>query len=338
MKWDLYAKNFSEAAKINNYNDIYINNCLRYAHPLFNKGLPVIFDQSHLAYLTGYSEEYLLKVSNAQRLFYRKFSIPKKNGKKRIILEPLPNLKFVQKWILKNILYRCQVSEYAKAYIPNKSTKENARFHKGQKKLLTLDISNFFESINSKKVYFFFLKLGYSKAVAVLLTNLCCLNNKLPQGAVTSPALSNLIFYKLDLRISKFCRKYSIRYTRYADDMTFSGDFDSGMVIKFIKDILTEENFKLNDSKTRTRSNSQRQEVTGIVVNEKLQVPIELRKKIRQEVYYIKKYGLDSHLEYKDIKNANYIKHLLGMAYYIKHINPNDNKNNSYISYLKRFL
>lgn len=338
MKWEVYSKKFYEASLQNGYDDAYVEKCLNYAYPIFERGLPVIYDQKHLSFLVGFSEEYLLKVTNAPKLFYRKFSIPKKNGKKRTILEPLPNLKIIQKWILNNILYRCEVSEYAKAYVPKRSTKDNARFHKGQKKVLTVDIFNFFESISSKKVYLFFMNLGYSRSVSVLLTNLCCLNNKLPQGSITSPALSNLIFVNLDLRISKFCKEKQIRYTRYADDMTFSGSFHSGMVIKFITYILSEENFKLNIYKTRSRTSSQRQEVTGIIVNQKLQAPVELRKKIRQELYFIEKYGLTSHLEYKKENKNNHIRYLLGLAYYIKHINPNDENNNLYILKLKKYL
>lgn len=152
------------------------------------------------------------------------------------------------------------------------------------------------------------------------------------------PTLSNLIFKSIDKRISVFCKLNNIRYTRYADDLTFSGDFNPGMMIKFVKNILVTEGFQLNNKKTRVRLQHQRQEVTGIVVNQKLQAPRKMKRELRQEIHYIEKYGLDSHLEQNQIKKANYIRHLLGIAHYIRHINPRDEKINSYIEKLKVYL
>ncbi|MEK0224378.1 retron St85 family RNA-directed DNA polymerase [Bacillus proteolyticus] len=338
MNWKTYSKAFSKKAKENKYDKNYINQCLNYAKPLFEKKIPIIYEQEHLSLLVGYSEEYLLKASNASNLFYRDFLIPKKNGSSRQIFEPLPNLKDIQRWILEEILYKCPISDYAKAYVPGRSTKDNARFHRRQKKVLTLDIKDFFHSIKFYKIYLLFFNLGYTESVSIMLANLCCLNGSLPQGAITSPALSNLIFKDIDKRISVFCKLNNIRYTRYADDLTFSGDFKPGMMIKFVKNILITEGFQLNNKKTRVRLQHQRQEVTGIVVNQKLQAPRKMKRELRQEIYYIEKYGLDSHLERNLITKANYIKHLLGIAHYIRHINPKDEKVNSYIEKLKLYL
>ncbi|QWH98163.1 retron St85 family RNA-directed DNA polymerase [Bacillus mycoides] len=338
MNWKSYSEAFSKKAKQNKYDQNYINECLGYAKPLFEKKIPIIYNQEHLSLLVGYSEEYLLKVSNASDRFYRNFSVPKKNGSSRQIFEPLPNLKDIQRWILEEILYKCPISDYAKSYVPRRSTKDNARFHRRQKKVLTLDIKDFFPSIRFHKIYLFFFNLGYTESLSMMLANLCCLNGSLPQGAISSPALSNLIFKSFDKRISVFCKSNNIRYTRYADDLTFSGDFQPGMLIKFVENILVPEGFQLNNKKTRVRLQHQRQEVTGIVVNQKLQAPRKMRRELRQKIHYIEKYGLDSHLERSQITRVNYIKHLLGIAHYIRHINPGDEKINSYIEKLKAYL
>lgn len=112
-----------------------------------------------------------------------------------------------------------------------------------------------------------------------MLTNLCCLNGSLPQGAPTSPMLSNIVLEDFDNEIGLYAIEQKIRYTRYADDMTFSGDFNAGKVISKVKRQLNDLGLKLNDEKTRTRGRGQRQEVTGIVVNEKMQLPRSERKR-----------------------------------------------------------
>ena len=106
-----------------------------------------------------------------------------------------------------------------------------------------------------------------------MLTKLCCLEDCLPQGAPTSPMLSNIIMKEFDNVVAKYTGNKKIRYTRYADDMTFSGDFNPGQIISFIKKELNRLGLKLNEGKIRTRCIWQRQEVTGIVVNEKMQLP-----------------------------------------------------------------
>lgn len=340
MKWEEYKSKFYHFAIYEGKDQGYVDNCLKYAEKLFIKGLPVIYDQLHLSLLVGYEEIYLIKVSNSQELFYRKFEIPKKNNRDfRTISEPLPNLKNIQRWILSEILSKLEPSEYSKAFRSGFSIKDNARFHRKQTKLLTIDIKDYFGSIDFKKVYIFFLNLGYSKQVSVMLTNICTLNNGLPQGAPTSPMLSNLITKKLDQRIAGFSKKHNIRYTRYADDLTFSGDFDEGYVIKLIKTILNSEGFTINDSKTRVRKKNQRQEVTGIVVNEKMQASRSYRRDFRQQMYYIKRYGLNSHVNRIEVGNSlNYLYHLLGMANFIININPNDTETKEDYNYLKELL
>lgn len=338
MEWETYSHKFQIRASEVGFTKEEITKCLDYAFNLFEKGIPIIYDQKHLSLLVGYNEEYLLRASNLARHFYRTFKIPKKNGGERIISEPLPSLKEIQNWILEEILYKLPVSKFAKAYVPKRSIKENARFHRKQKIVLTIDIMDFFGSIHYGKVFTFFLKLGYSKSVSTMLANLCSLENSLPQGAPTSPALSNLLIPRVDKRISGFTQKHKIRYTRYADDMTFSGDFEPGMMIKFVERVLDDENLKINEKKIRVRKPHQRQEVTGIVVNQKLQAPRELRRKLRQEVYYIEKYGLASHLQKLENQRANYLEHLLGITNHILFVNPNDEEVRQYRDKLREYI
>lgn len=143
MDWEDYKNEFIRVAKKNEKNEDYCDKWLKYAKKLYDKRLPIIFNQEHLCLLLGYKKQYVYSVSNSPADFYRYYKIPKKNGNFRQISEPLPSLKEIQKWILDNILVNVDTSVYAKAYIKKKSIKDNARFHRKQKVLLSLDIKNF---------------------------------------------------------------------------------------------------------------------------------------------------------------------------------------------------
>lgn len=337
MEWNEYKVTFCKIAKKNGKSEEYCEECMIYAQNLWVNKIPIIYTQEHLCALLGYLPIYVYAAANSPERFYRQFSIPKKNGGIRIISEPLPNLKEIQKWILKNILYNLKVSAYAKAYIPGKSIKENVRFHRRQKKVLSLDIKSFYDCLTNWMVFQLFMENGYNESVAMMLTGLCCLNGSLPQGAPTSAALSNLLMKKFDEIVGKYCKEQEIRYTRYADDMTFSGDFDEVQVIRFIRKNLKSMGLKLNKTKTRVRKQGQQQEVTGIVVNYKTQVPKTVRKEIRKNMYYIQKYGLESHLNYIGTERKNYIGHLMGQISYALFINPKDREMKRYKHILEEY-
>lgn len=338
MNWQTYSDKFSTKAALNGFTKAEIDTYLNYAQCLFKKNIPIIYDQEHFSHLVGYKYTYLLKISNAPENFYRNFKITKKSGGTRTISEPLPSLKEVQYWILREILDKCSVSGFAKAYIRNRSIRKNAEFHVNRNIVLTIDIQNFFPSLLYKHIHAFFSSLGYSLPVANILSHICCLNGGLPQGAPTSPALSNLLMKNSDKRIGSFIKKKGIYYTRYADDMTFSGNFEPGMIIKFVRMVLKDMELKINEKKVRVRKPGQRQEVTGVVVNEKIQAPKEIRKKLRQSVYYIEKYGLVSHLEKTENTKANHIHHLLGIANFILFLNPEDKETKHYITVLRNYI
>ena len=251
-----------------------------------------------------------------------------------LISEPLPSLKEIQIWILKNILYKIPVSPFAKAYKPNVRLIENLKFHKKQPKVFTLDLENFFPSIKVKAIEKIFRQLGYSKMVSKLLSKLCTRDGALPQGAPTSPYLSNLILKDADAVIANFCKQRKIRYTRYADDLSFSGDFDEKELLDKVTQTIEKLDLRINKSKTKLMTPNTRQTVTGIVVNEKPQVVFHKRNELRQAIYYIKKFGIDEHREYKEINQKNYLEHLLGKINFVLQINPKDTEFIGYKAFL----
>lgn len=328
IEWSAYEKRFrfqaARDARRRRFDSEYADRCLTYAKGLFDQELPIIYDHYHLSRLLGYAPEYLFGVSNAPEYYYRSYSIPKKSGGHRTITEPLPNLKAIQRWILENILDRVPVHRFAKGFVRKRSIRDNARYHQRQPLVLTVDIADFFGNVSATKVRRIFLGLGYTPRVAMLLEGLCTLNGALPQGAPTSPALSNLASRSIDKRLAGFSRKLGIRYTRYADDLTFSGLFDAGAVIAFVSRVVSENGFALNETKTRLMQRHRRQEVTGVVVNDKMQVPREVRRKVRQECYFIEKFGLEAHLHRLQNTRANYVRRVLGVVAFILFVNPED--------------
>ena len=324
MNYNTYETKFRRKALDAGYSEENILICLEYAKNLIDKGFPVIYNSSNLSALVGYKRSYIKRAIYSTDYFYREFQIKKKNGKNRTIKEPLPSLKEIQHWILTNILYKFQVSRFAKAYIPTRSLLENVRFHKGQEKVICIDLDNFFPSIKEKHIFQIFLNFGYSNRVAEVLSKLCCNNGSLPQGAPTSPQLSNIYMFDFDANISKFCIDNKLRYTRYADDITVSGKINEEELFNKITLELEKIDLKVNDNKTRIMTPNMRQSVTGVIVNEKIQVPKEIRKEIRQAVYYIEKFGLANHLTNINCTKKYYLKHLLGRVHYVLQINPAD--------------
>lgn len=338
MKWAIIEKNIKKECKTQHKSSEYIQKYLAYSKNLFDNNLPIISSPEHFSLLVGLEHQYVCNMAYASERFYRHFSIPKSNGKTRDIDEPMPDLKFVQSWILHNILEKCPVSPYAKAYLKGRTLKHNARFHRAQKILVTMDLKDFFPSVSIKDVTNIFENMGYLHDIACFLAYLCCLNNVLPQGAPTSPYLSNLRMVSLDDKISKYTSSKNIRYTRYADDLTFSGDFNPHHLINDISKIVFNEGFSINSEKTRVARNNARQEVTGIVVNSHMQLSKEKRKQIRQQVYYIKKFGLESHLEHVGETRANFLNHLLGQINFALFVNPKDEEMKGYFELVKAIM
>ena len=232
------------------------------------------------------------------RHYYRR-TIPKAGGGSRKLLVPDALLKSIQRNILKRCLEPLAVSRYAMAYRPGLGIQHNGAAHVGQAQVLNLDILHFFDSIDFAQVYrWAFPAIYYPKEVRGLLTSLCTYHGRLPQGAPTSPAISNLVLQDFDEVVGRWCAQREITYTRYCDDLTFSGELESGAVIQLVSQQLYHRGMKLNKRKTRLASRHERQLVTGVVVNRKVHARREYRRQLRQELYYCRKWGLAEHLRY----------------------------------------
>ena len=284
----------------------------------------------------------IYSISNNIEKNYKVYKIKKRNGKYRTIYKPNSMLKHIQKQILINILNNKSISKYAKAYHKGISLKDNAIPHINKKIILKLDIKNFFENISFLDVYNSCFSIEYfPKSVGFILTYLCTYDNHLTQGSPTSAYISNLIMKEFDEEIGNWCNINDISYTRYSDDMTFSGNFNPSELIIKIRKMLYKLGLELNNDKIHIVNKSQSQSVTGIIVNEKLQVNAKYRNKIRQEIYYIKKFGLKSHLNKCNI-NVNELKYLdklYGRILYVLQINKFDQeflKYKKFIEELKR--
>ena len=276
----------------------------------------------------------LYAVSNHTEKHYQPVTIKKRDGTPRSLFVPDPLLMNIQANILRNILDLMPVSPFATAYHKGAGIVRNASVHTGQTKILKMDIENFFGRIVFPMVYQnAFPTVYYPPAVGTMLTHLCCYHGYLPQGAPTSAAISNLVMRHFDAYMGKWCAEREIIYTRYCDDMTFSGDFDAGTVESKVRNFLSAMGFAVNGKKTKLLTRQGRQSVTGIVVNEKPQASRQYRSKLRQEIHYCGKYGVVSHLtrindqRYLPLGQdgiAKYCLSLLGKVNFVLHVNPQD--------------
>ncbi len=280
---------------------------------------------------------------------YEEFTIKKKNGKLRTISKPNEALADIQKRIYEYILRNAPVSPCAAAYVKGKSIRDATAKHIGQPILIKVDIKDFFFTIDFEAVKDVFSKLGFDKYQAITLANFCCYKGRLPQGTSTSPMLSNLVMREFDDETEKFCLKHNIRYTRYSDDMLFSGsfdnEFDTKRFVPYVKFILEDFGFQMNLSKTKIIKQGQRQTALGVVLNEKQQVTKEYRKQIRQEIHYCSEHSVKSHLEHIQDERfllpngepdyIGYIDNLNGRINFALQINPDDMEMVSYKNSLK---
>lgn len=297
----------------------------------------VYCEVSTLAKDLGIRAETLYAVSNSLPRHYRQVRLPREDGTDRRLLIPDQPLKEIQRRIDRRLLAYMPVSPYAAAYRCGGGIGPNARPHVGQPMVLKLDIRGFFDSILYSTVKErVFPARRFSEPVRVLLTILCYYRDGLPQGAPTSPAISNIILGEFDETVGAWCRARGIAYTRYCDDMTFSGSFDAGEATAFVRGELRAMGFFLNDRKTQLLRAGQRQTVTGLVVNERLGVSSAYRRQLRQELYYCKKFGVEEHLARTGCQEtaASYRRKLLGRVNFILQFSPADREMRSYRDWL----
>ena len=175
--------------------------------------VPIINGFTHLAEQLSLTKGLLYFLTYQKNYCYTLKEIPKKDGTFRKICIPNLSLKVVQKWILIEILEKINVSKQAMAFVPKKNgLKSNAEYHKKNIFLLEMDIENFFGTIKEEQVFRLFCNIGYNTKVSTILTSLCTFDGELPQGAVTSPYLANLILFHLDARLNGLCSRKDIVY------------------------------------------------------------------------------------------------------------------------------
>ncbi len=249
----------------------------------------------------------------AQVSHYRRFGLRKKTGGIRKISAPMPRLKRAQEWILANILELIPLHDAAHGFRRGRSIVTNARPHVGQDVVINMDLEDFFPTVTFPRIRGVFRKMGYSGQLSTVLALICSepeteevhldgrtffvakTDRRLPQGAPTSPALTNIICRGLDARLTGLAQRFGFTYTRYADDMTFSGSGPAlqniGRVLRQANYIIEQEDFKVHPKKTRVFRKSSRQEVTGLVVNERLGVNRELLRRFRALLFQIDRDG-----------------------------------------------
>ncbi|EGQ9161392.1 TPA: RNA-directed DNA polymerase [Vibrio vulnificus] len=260
--------------------------------------------------------------------FYRLFSLEKKHEGFRHIESPYPKLKYIQRWINDNILSVLTVHDNVYSYLQGKSHIDNAKMHIGCKQMLKLDLVNFFGHITISQIEKVFIECGYTKDLSNKLAKICTYYDHLPQGAPTSPALSNIIFYELDCILYDISQSNGLIYTRYADDLCFSGDNISQYVVDNILSHLKSHGFSINDEKSRLLTGNQRKVVTGLLVqSDTIRVPKKVRRKFRKDSYYLIKNGYDN-LGNERFFNLLEVDELIGIGSYIKKVEPQ----NSYVS------
>ena len=316
--------------------DLYIS----FVRPIVKKDIPVIFDVEHLAMLLGRTKGYLMTAISATECFYRKFEIPKRSGGKRTIQAPHHSLLVCQQWINSFILSRLPKHQCAVGYATGLSVRDHASPHLGSKEVLVVDMKDFFPSIKLSRVISLFRGLGYTMDVSIALARLCCLNGVLPQGAATSPSISNLICRRLDSRLASLSTKAGASYTRYADDMCFSAGHLRQSFLVFVNKVCSEEGFTLNTKKTRRYSAAANlQLVTGLNVSaDKLRLPKSYTRNLQLHLYHIEKHGLLSHMAIRKIKVQNYLEKLLGKVEYWTFIEPENSDAMRYKEMLRHQL
>lgn len=296
---------------------------LAYIQKLILNNAVVILDFNHLAQLLGVKSEILSRIVMGSNSFYYNFEIPKKNGGVREISAPYPVLLNAQRWIYENIIQSQPLHENSKGFKKHTSIVDNARAHIEQKFLLKMDIKDFFPSIKMNRIISIFRNLGYTKKISFYLASICCLDGVLPQGAATSPCLSNIIAKRLDYRLCGLAIKFNLSYTRYADDFTFSGDALPVKIIDYIERIVKEEGFDINKKKTKLIGGKQRKIVTGISISSgKLTIPKESKRKVRKNVHYTLKNGLFEHQRQINSSDPIYVERLLGYLFFWLSVEP----------------
>ena len=265
----------------------------------------------------------------------------------RLIEAPKPRLRALQRTVLADLLGAIPTHPAAHGFVPTRSPHTFAAPHAGQPMVIRLDVTSFFASVTATRVYGLFRAAGYPEPVAHTLTALCTTRTPpailrtapeqvpdrdyrlallrvphLPQGAPTSPALANLCGFRLDRRLAGLAEVYQARYTRYADDLAFSGRFTKSGAARFVErvsEIAADEGFRLNAAKTRIRGQGDRQALAGLVVNSAPAVPRREYDALRALLHNAIHTGLD---EQNRDGHADFAAYLAGRIAWVGHRHP----------------
>ena len=346
---------YRQEARKRGLTDPVIDNALAQALPPEANGAPAILTLGHLARRMDVSHAYLRSViASRDGDHYREFHMTKRSGGLRRIAVPEPTLMAVQRWIAREILNTQPIHPSSFAYVPKRSIVQCAERHIGAGWLLKLDIHDFFESIQERGVYRVFRRIGYQPLVAFELTRLCTrpwhdharakeagrivpnflhrgiklyrseLTGHVPQGAPTSPMLSNLACIRLDEALTDFASAERLTFTRYSDDLTFagaSGDFNRARAVGLVDEvrkILIRESFRLHEKKISIVPPGCRKVVLGLLVDrERLRLTPELRSRLADHVRGIEKFGITSHATTRGFASATgMVNHIGGLLRY----------------------
>ena len=262
--------------------------------------------------------------------YYKTFNVKKKNGSYRTINEPLNQLFTIQKEFSLFFLMNRSKNENSHGFELNKSIITNANKHVNKKIVLNIDLENFFLNISTSRIVEFLIKkFNVSKIKATKIADILTYKNSLPQGSPSSPIISNFICEKLDLELYKYCRRFNITYTRYADDMSFSFSFDKlpKFQVNNIISIIEQNGFKINKAKYRYYYGNTRQIVTGLVVNEKVNVKREFYKNLRAILYNWSSKGIEvaqNKFIEKHGENKNFILTVAGWINFLGQVQGKD--------------
>lgn len=345
---------FRKEGSAKGYDPAYLKALVEQGEKSIAQGVPVVFSLSHLANLsrTRYSDlhGFVSRADlNREDFPYKNFPISKRTGGKRWISIPVPPLMAVQRWINQNILNRVVPHSAAFAYVPKRQLIEHARRHCAADWLLKVDVKDFFSNISEHQVFDAFLKLGYPRLLSFEMARLCTrvtpkrqgsrwthvsgehaisdysskFVGSLPQGAPTSPALSNLVCIELDKDLTELAIANSATYSRYADDLCFSFVGGSRQLTFNMKcevsKVLWTHGFSDNTKKTRVVPPGARKVLTGLNVNAALPtVPREVRDLVRMHLHYANLRGIPEHCDKRGFRSViGFKNHLLGLIKYV---------------------
>lgn len=290
-----------------------------------------------LAHL-GVSSRELKKIWWRRAGMYRTFKVVGKNGKARVISAPDQRLKFLQRCLAKLLYTLYRVRNPVHGFVVERSVKTNALAHLRHRFILNLDLRDFFPSISENRVAGLIESLGIDARVSSIIARLCCLHDVLPQGAPTSPVISNMICFRLDKQLMAFARDARCIYTRYADDLTFSsyqpmtaffdgavppaGRFAPERLAPALLSVVGANGFALNQEKCHYADKNSRRVVTGVKVNELLNLDRRYIRNVRAMLHSLEKIGLAKAQEKFEALGqcGSLIAYLLGKISWLRHI------------------